>query len=219
MLTSASHSMNHEMNITFVDFFPGRNVNLMLLTHNQTESRFLRKINKHISGSIISLDYTDFSEEEFEKKIKNFFVELNWQLYAMFRKNPETEFGTSLCLTVTFSDKIYFVQFGRMLCGITSEDGFLSIGNAAENFSVKSMEGLKLLGNKDKNIQVKVHSCEVYRSRKFIVFPAEKVQEITKMNFCDLLKDVENLYSGNPFPYCIISGDKQVDTKKSRRKK
>ncbi|HHE38762.1 MAG TPA: hypothetical protein ENL20_09345, partial [Candidatus Cloacimonetes bacterium] len=110
MINLIDHSSTNKSNLTFTDFFPNQDFNLILLTHNLEESEFLNRINFHILERLMNLNLEDVPKKDLEKTLEEFFIEINWQLYSRFRNTQTMEFGISLMLLIILNDEIFLVQ-------------------------------------------------------------------------------------------------------------
>ncbi len=180
MINLIAHSETEKSNLVFTDFFPGQDINLILLTHNLEESEFLNQMNSHILERLMHLNLEDVPRKDLEQMLKEFFIELNWQLYSKFRNTQTMEFGISLLLMIIVKDEIYLVQFGRMLCGKIKNGELEFIGNDGKNLAVKSKLELYLLGAKDKNITTKIHTFKLECGEILFTIPSTKFEELNK---------------------------------------
>jgi len=217
MINLIDHSNTNKSNLTFTDFFPNQDFNLILLTHNLEESEFLNQINSHILERLMNLNLEDVPKKELDKTLKEFFIEINWQLYSKFRNAQTMEFGISLLLMIIIKDEVFLVQFGRMLCGKIKNGELENIGNDWKNLAVKSKSELFLLGAKDENIVTKIHKFKLEKGEFFFAIPSTKAEELKNIgiNSSSLNENIRSLYKNDKFPYCILnSGNIQIPKKR-----
>ena len=216
MINLIDHSSTNKSNLTFTDFFPNQDFNLILLTHNLEESEFLNRINFHILERLMNLNLEDVPKKDLEKTLKEFFIEINWQLYSRFRNTQTMEFGISLMLLIILNDEIFLVQFGRMLCGKIKTGELEHIGNDWKNLAVKSKSELSLLGAKDENIVTKIHKFKLENGEIFFSIPSLKVEELKKLgiNSLSIKENINTLYNAEKFPFCIINSGNIKELKK-----
>ena len=202
--------------MTFTDFFPNQDFNIILQTHSLEESEFLNGINSHILERLMFLNLEDVPKNALDKTLKEFFIEVNWQLYSKFRKTQTMEFGISLLLMIIRKDDIYLIQFGRMLCGKTKDGELEHIGNDWKNLAVKSKSELSLLGAKDENIVTKIHKFKLGKNEIFFAIPSTKVEELKKIgiNSLSIKENIKTLHDSEKFPYSIINSGNILKKKK-----
>lgn len=158
--------------MTFSDLFQNQKKGFILLTHTTNTDSAMAKINAHVLEKIMHLNILDLPEDEIKKVLGDFFVELNWQLYSKFRMSIMPEHGISCMLTILYHDKVFIVQFGRLLAGIIQNDDLREIGKAWNNFPIKTKEDLYLLGSMDRDIYVKVHTHKLQSDTALFALPA-----------------------------------------------
>ncbi len=216
MINLIDHSGTNKSNLTFTDFFPNQDFNLVLLTHNLEECEFLNGINSHILERLMFLNLEDVPKKELEKALKEFFIEINWQLYSKFRNIQTMEFGTSLLLMIIIKGDIYLVQFGRMLCGKITDGELEHIGNDWNNLAVKSKSDLFLLGAKDENIVTKIYKFKLEKGDIFFAIPSTKAEELKNIgiNSLSIMENIKTLYNSEKFPFCIINSGNIQSIKK-----
>ena len=203
---------SHESNFVFVDFFKNQKLNLLLLTHNLEKSDFLDKINSFIMEKIIELKIDEIERNNIEEVLKEFFVELNWQLYAKFRKAISKEFGLSLLLVIIYENEAFIVQFGRLLCGLLKNGKLSQIGRDWQNFAIKTKEELFLLGSKDENIDFDIYKVTLEKGSLLFALPSTEIENLEKLgiNPLSLKENILTLYEKNKFPYFILKVGKSV---------
>jgi hypothetical protein len=157
------HKISHSSknNLVFDDMHLLQNRGFALLTYYPAQCDKIAEINAEILDSILKLELDTFPKEDLQKVLTEFFVQLNWRLFSMFRSVSSQEKGISVVLIVNIQSELYVIPFGRFICGIWNEKGLTEIGNTWENFRVKSMQDLMLLGNLAEDIKPNIIKLEL----------------------------------------------------------
>lgn len=207
MLRAHSISETAYSNLTFSLTDSKKNIHLVVLTFNLTDEEFLKEFNGHILRTVKKLKVDKIEESELEKTIKEFFVELNWQLFSKFtRLEGNYEIGLSLAFILAIENRIYLVQFGRMLSGVLRKNKFEYIGKSWDNFKIKTKEDLFLLGSRDEDIHVKLYRTEIDEDSLFISIPSINVENLKKNIDCsNLRRKIRYMYRKQNFPYVILA--------------
>jgi hypothetical protein len=152
-----------------------------LLTWHPESDPVLEEIQTQIKLDIRNSALGQTSALEIENWLKHFFAEYHWKLHAVFRKTSLREKGISLLLAVLFDHDLYIVEFGRMLCGRMEKDRLEPVGRSWNNFHVKSLEEMTLLGMSEADIPVKVKRFHLAENNRFIALPsilADRLMEL-----------------------------------------
>ncbi len=212
-------SISHDnKNLTLSTYFQLNESFDVIHTYSLEHTPLINSVNSLILSKIMNIDFEMMSCDEIKSSLNNLFIDLNWELFAKFEKSESLEHGISLLYTHIEGDKIFVVQFGRMLCGVLRDNKIITIGSGWENFAVKSESDLNLLGFFAKDISFKIYEFELLPEDVFFSLPAkfaEKLQnyEITKWN---IVANIEKLYSEEKFPYSIISKKKSYPILKKK---
>ncbi len=219
----------------YTDFFQNRNRNLALLTHSFNSDYRLKEINQIILNELLK---NDWKETSIESQLKDVFQKLNWQLSNLFKKiafktaenlseknknifSKVNEKGLSLCFMMSFGNRIYFVQFGRMLCGVvrsnSEEDIFTQIGEKWDNARVKSQEELHLLGAESIDIKIPVHKVELTDADMFAILFSGATEKLLAKGIHPrtIEENLNEIYLTNPYPYCLFSVPAKYEKGKS----
>jgi len=161
---------------------------------------------------VIELRIDEIDRFHIKESLQEFFVELNWQLYAKFRKTISEEFGLSLLLVVFYENEAFIVQFGRILCGLLFGGKLTHIGRDWQNFAIKTKEELFLLGSRDENISVEVYKVRLENGSVLFALPSVKIAALKKLgiNALSLKEHISVLYEKEIFPYFIVKVGKTV---------
>ncbi len=153
-----------------------------LLTWHPEQDHVLEEIQTQIKLDIRNAQLETVSQLEIETWLKNFFAEYHWKLHALFRRTSLREKGISLLLAVLYDHDIYYVQFGRLLCGIVDEDYIRPEGRNWENFHVSSLDEMSLLGLSESDIRVKPGRITLAAKQLFAALPSTLADRLMKQN-------------------------------------
>ncbi|MBN1948876.1 MAG: hypothetical protein JW784_03960 [Candidatus Cloacimonetes bacterium] len=208
MLRIISISDTSNSNITFSYADRERNLNILLLTFNLTDSAFLQELNEHILQKVKGNRLYDVSESDLESVLQELFIEMNWQLYAKFHRTETYECGVSLLLLVNLNKRCYLVQFGRLLCGRLKGHKLEYIGKKWDNFKIKTKADLFLLGSRDEDIFVKVITFEIPRKQMIIAIPSIYAEQLSSgINTGNIRRRIRRLYNKQPFSYFLLASE------------
>jgi hypothetical protein len=177
-------SQNHACNYHFSEFFPNLRTKYLFISQFSEEHPDFHKINAHILESFFTLDIPSITSDDMDARLKDFFLELNWRCYSMFNKLPVQEKGLSLLLLIQRDDQMWLVQFGRMLCGISSLDECREEGVSWSNFVVKTKSDLLLLGGLGEDIFPKVLHPQLLCGEQLFMLPYPATRELQCSSLC-----------------------------------
>ena len=198
-------SDTNKSNLSYVNIFKNQNINIILLTYNLTDTKFLRSINSHLINNLCKLEIEMVPPEELESELTEFFIEQNWQLFSKFLDKENYEFGTSVILIITISEDIFIVQFGRMLCGIIKENKLEYIGKSWDNFKIKTKKDLFLLGSRDEDINVKINKPLLDKNSLLFSIPSLEADKIASgITILNIKRKIRKLFKIQSFPYVIL---------------
>ena len=207
-----SSSKTEKSNLSYYESDIDKNYQLFCLTLNLTENSFLNEINDGIVQFVKDREFSQFEAGELDRELKDFFIDLNWQLFSKFNKNENNfEFGTSIFLGIVKDEGLKFVHFGRMLCGKLQNDKVVPLGKKWENVNIKTVEDLFLLGARDEDVFVKVLKTDLKDDDLFFTIPSFQTEELAeKIKTIHLKREIRKLYRRQHFPYLILSA-KQIN--------
>ncbi len=168
----------NDSNLGFTDYFPNSENSFFLLTYNLKDSPFLKSVNAFILEEVLKLKPNSIPELEIKSTFVEFFNDLNWKVNAMFNKAGEEHKGLSLFFAVKRSNRLYFVQFGRLACGLLRGDEFKEIGLSWSIYPIATVESLKQLGSQQDDIPVNVYEISIVTSSTFFTFPSKLIPMI-----------------------------------------
>jgi hypothetical protein len=214
-------SENNKNNLSFSDFFQGENRSIVLLTHYREERSYHENINALILERLVKLDLHNISWPDIPKTLRDYFLNLNWELYAQFRKYDSDEMGVSVFLAVIEEKSICFVASGRFLTGAVTHTGLEELGRTWDNFHIKTKEDLCLIGSMGQDIEINPLIYSLSEDSLFLVIPSDKAEilEQSRENIYDINSKINNENLLEPFPYCLVSHiAKNISIKRSWHK-
>lgn len=143
-----------------------------LSTWHPEKANVLEEIQANIKLEILNSDLQSVSKLSIENWLKKFFADFHWKLHANFRKTDLKEKGISLFFGVLYDHELFFVQFGRLVCAQCDNKKIEAVGNNWQNYHIRSMENLCLLGESEQDLKIKVQRVFIPEHEKFIVLPA-----------------------------------------------
>ncbi|MCB5230404.1 MAG: PQQ-binding-like beta-propeller repeat protein [Candidatus Cloacimonas sp.] len=211
------HSENHKSNLYFSDYFQQKDRNLVLMLHYRDEQPYYSRTTSYILEQTLKLGLENTPWGQIETKLKEFLLNLNWELHAQFRKFDTVEQGISLLLIVTEEEKLCFTACGRFLCGLVFDEELTVYGNNWENFNVKTRAELGLLGAEAKDYHKKIISIDFPHNSTFIAFSADQAYRIDlkEKNDSAITEYFATLFQTEPFPYAILHKQKEVELPKT----
>jgi hypothetical protein len=106
-------------------------------------------------------------------KIQNFMNDLNWISAGKMHNLPLNNQGISLGLILVNEDEITAIRYGRMLLGKIVSDKLECIGPEWDNFSIKSLDRLSLLGLLSEDKFPEFYQVKLNNNEKFIVLESD----------------------------------------------
>lgn len=159
------------------------------------------------------------SKAEVEKWLKTFMNELHWKLHANLRKSLLSEKGVSVFFAIVYDHELFFVQFGRIFCGLSDGKKLRPVGIDYRHHQMQTLEKLNLLGFSDRDIAVKVQRVFIGENQRFLALSGNLCAKIfeTYSDLASLDHYVESFASSaNPL-WIIIDGRTRLI--KPRRRK
>ncbi len=210
-------SNSNSQNMVYHQFHPHQKFGYAALSYYPAECAETDFINAHILNSVLKFDIEKHSEDNVEDALKEFFVQLNWQLYSIFKEKMCVEKGISFVLIINYNENIVLIPFGRFICGIWDEKGFIELGSKWENFTVKSMEKLNFLGNIDKDIKSNIIHHNLKNGSSLLLLPANKSNFFSFRNWNETISEIQ--LSKEEFPHIFLSNGFLKDNKATRKQR
>ena len=179
-----SKSFSHK--IVFTDYYPNRSEFFSLFIHYYEDTPIVYDTLGEIMELVLS--YIKDNNHVDKEKIENFMNDLNWISAGKMRNLPLNNQGISLGLIFVNEDEITAIRYGRILLGKIVGDKLEYIGPEWDNFSIKSLDRLSLLGLLSEDKFPEFYKIKLNNNEKFIVLESD-----SEANFR------ESLATGNPF--------------------
>jgi hypothetical protein len=207
MKTEIIHSPKHDSNLFFSDYFHNQDRNLVLMTHFRENRSSNEAANSLILQKVINIDIESKPWEEIPGVLKALFTDLNWELFAFFKKYDSLNEGVSLLLAVVEKSSVCYVNCGRFVCGLSSEGSISELGKKWENLHVTTKEELGLLGSIADDIIIRPDCIDLTENSIFFAFPYELLSRVNVSGLqpSELISRFKAEYDNAPFPYCILS--------------
>ncbi|GEM_PF-219130 len=154
-----------------------------LMTWHPEDDPILEEIQIQIKIDLRNSALGQTSKVEIESWLKDFFSEYHWKMHAVFRKTGLREKGISLFLAVMYDNELYIMEFGRMLCGLVEKDSLRPAGRPWNNFHVKSLDEMQMLGLSESDINVKPKRIVLPENQYLIALPSVFADQLMQMNF------------------------------------
>jgi len=167
--------------IVFTDYYPARNTFYTLFLHYYEDTPIVYDT----LGEVMELVLNFLNENtEFDKnKYQNFMNDLNWIAAGKLKTLPLNNQGISLGLFLIDDNQISVFRYGRILLGKIKGDKLDYIGPEWDNFSVKSLERLSLLGLLSEDKYPEFYQIELQNREKLVILESDAKEE-----FIDSLK-------------------------------
>ena len=186
-----------EGSFIYTDFFES-NLEKVALIFNASRK-------EPLAESAISLLLKVFHENfyqdiyDIEKRLRKAVLEMHWQLSAFFKREKK-KFEISCFILVLQKNKIHFVQTGRIIAFAFGEK-FEHLG-VDINKIYDDNSKFAILGQKEENINVKVHQKKVSSDLSIVILPATFTKEFGKeiSSKADFEKNFKQLVKRNKKP-------------------
>lgn len=210
------HSQKHKNNLFFSDFFQRQNRNVILMTHYREERAYHENINSFILERLVQLDLQNVNWNNLTSVLQEFFLNLNWEVYAQFNKYDSSDAGLSILLAVIEDNSICFVSCGRFLCGVYDNNGFRELDKEWDNFHVKTKENLGTIGSIAQDLKVKPQIHKLPNPSLFLVIAAaeERASYLKTCKLYDVSSYIAEQYQKEEFPYSLLYYDEHYSTVK-----
>lgn len=150
---------------------------IMAIRHPEKD-KILEEIVAEIILTLRSVKAHEINRMEAEKWLKEFFADLHWKLHASLRKSDLAEKGLSLFFALIYEQEIFYVQFGRIFCGIADGKKLSISGAAHKEYRMQTFEKLNLLGFASQDIRFKIHRELIKEEQRFIALSSNLAPKI-----------------------------------------
>jgi hypothetical protein len=190
-----------------------------LLTWHPEDDPVLEEIQTKIKLDIRNSMLGQTSKVEIESWLKSFFSEYHWKLHAVFRKTNLKEKGISLFLAVMYDQELYILEFGRMLSGVCLKDRLEPVGRNWNNFHVKSLDEMALLGMSEKDIPVKPKRFLLKENQRFIAMPSVFTERLLRqdIDYATLETILQSVFDDTNGCYLTLDSKPRLLAKKRPR--
>jgi hypothetical protein len=188
MLSIHSKHFNPPGSMVYYQASPEGKFAWFLCTWHPEKDFVLEEIQAEIKLELINAEPLKLSRMEVENWLKAFWSEYHWKLHAGMRKTVLQEKGISLFFGILYDSELFFVQFGRMLCGIVDDKGLSQIGRSWKHYHIKAAHELELLGYAEEDIKVRPQRLRLDEDQHFLVLPSPQA-----LKLIDQLKDTGTL--------------------------
>ncbi len=202
-----SESFNNK--IAFTDYYPNRSDFFSLFIHYFEDTPIVYETLGEIMELI--LNFMNEYKETSKDKLLNFMNDLNWISAGKLRNLPLNNQGISLGLVIINDNKVTSLRYGRMLMAKIYDSKIESIGPEWDNFSVKSLDSLSLLGLLSEDKYPELFEFELKNNEKFIILESDSVEQ-----YQDSLVSLSDFKPKN-YVYQILECHKKEDKKKLLR--
>lgn len=138
----------------------------------------LEEITAEIILALRSAEAHEINRMEAEKWLKEFFADLHWKLHALLRKSDLVEKGISLFFALIYDQEIFYVQFGRVFCGIADGKKLSISGADYKKYRMQTFEKLNLLGFVSQDIRFRIHREYIKEDQRFIALSSNLAPKI-----------------------------------------
>lgn len=159
-------------NYIYTDFFESNSENIALVFNTSKKGA--------LAESAISLLLKVFQDNfyqnvyDIEEQLRKTVLEMHWQLLAFFKREKK-KIEISCFVLVLKKNKIHFVQTGKIIASVFGEK-FENLGIDINKIYDENSE-FTILGQKEENINVKVHQKEVLSDLSILIFPAKFLKD------------------------------------------
>jgi hypothetical protein len=164
--------------IVFTDYYPTRDCFFSLCLHYYEDTPIVYDA----LGEIMELILNFIKDNKvFEKqKYQSFMNDLNWISAGKLKSLPLNNHGISLGLLLVNNNQITAFRYGRMLLGKISANKLEYIGPEWNNFSVKSLDRLSLLGLLSEDKFPEIYQIELQNKEKFVMLESDVEEDFRK---------------------------------------
>ena len=173
-----SRSFNNR--IAFSDYHPNRSEFFSLFIHCYEDNPVVYSV----LGELLELVLEYLKTPGYKEKInlQSFMNDLNWIAAGKLKSLPLNNQGISLGLLFINDNKITAIRYGRILIAKISDNKLEPIGPEWENFSVKSLDKMSLLGLMSEDKFPEIYNLELNNQEKFILLESD-AEALFRQNF------------------------------------
>lgn len=195
-------SQSTSNNLVYNEFYPNQKFGFSFLTYYPAKCGRISEINAVIIENILKFNFYELDEDILITELTEFFVQLNWRLYSIFRKVDCEENGISIVFVLNKDDNLLIIPFGRFICGLWDENGMKELGLSWEHFTVKSMQEFMFLGNLAQDITPNIVRHKLDNRSGLTILPANRNNYGKFETWHQMLNALQN--EEEEFPHFII---------------
>lgn len=175
MIKQLSISKSFSDKIAFTDYYPNRSKFFSLFLHYYEDTPIVYEVLSQVMELI--LNFVKENEQINEAKIQSFMNDLNWISAGKLRLLPLNNQGISLALLFINDNEITAIRYGRMLLGKISGKKLEDIGPKWDNFQVKSLDKLSLLGLLSEDKFPEIYQIELNNNEKLVIIESDAAEK------------------------------------------
>lgn len=207
MLKEVCISKSFTNKIVFSDYYPNRDKFFTLFLHYYEDTPLVYDTLGEIMELILSFLKTHHKINTHE--LIEFMNDLNWISAGKLNKLPLVNQGISLGLLIAEDNNIRFVRYGRILASSILGNNLDYVGPEWDNFKIKSISDLSLLGLQSEDNYPILHEIELNNKERFVILETDAQESFIK----SLQENVE--YENPSYIYQVIECNRK--TKKKRK--
>jgi hypothetical protein len=175
LIKQISISESFSNKIAFTDYYPNRQNYFSLFIHYFEDTPIVYDTLGEIMDLILTFlnQHKDVSKD----KLLSFMNDLNWISAGKLRNLPLNNQGISLGLVLVNDNQVRALRYGRILMARVINSKIESLGPKWDNFSIKSLDNLSLLGLLSEDKYPELFEFELKNNEQFIVLESDAVEK------------------------------------------
>lgn len=157
--------------IVFTDYYPNRSNFFTLFIHYYEDTPIVYDTLGEVMELVLEFIKNNSSIDK--GNIQNFMNDLNWISAGKLKNLPLNNHGISLGLILVNEDEITAIRYGRMLLGKVIGNKIEYIGPEWDNFGIKSLDRLSLLGLLSEDKFPEYYQIKLNNNEKFIILESD----------------------------------------------
>lgn len=171
MIKQVGISKTFRNRIAFSDYHPNRKEFFSVFIHYYEDTPLIYDT----LGELLKLvlEYVKTPEYQKRSNLQKFMNDLNWIAAGKLKSLPLNNQGVSFGLLLIDEDNITAIRYGRILIAKISGDKLEAIGEEWENYSVKSLQRMSLLGLLSEDKFPEIHNIALNNRERFILLESD----------------------------------------------
>lgn len=161
--------------IVFTDYYPNRSQFFSLFIHYYEDTPLVYETLGEVMELV--LEFIKNNSTLHKENIQNFMNDLNWISAGKLKNLPLNNHGISLGLILVNKDEITAIRYGRMLLGKIIGNKIEHIGPEWNNFGIKSLDRLSLLGLLSEDKFPEFYQIKLNNNERFIILESDSESE------------------------------------------